>query len=81
MLILDEPTRGIDIGAKAEVHAIMSRLASEGIGILMISSELPEIFGMSDRVLVMCNGKITCEFSREELQQPNAQETVIVLNY
>ncbi len=77
LLILDEPTRGIDIGAKAEVHAIMSRLAAEGVGILMISSELPEIFGMSDRVLVMCNGKITGEFSREELQRPNAQEAVI----
>ncbi|MBI1260019.1 MAG: ATP-binding cassette domain-containing protein [Chloroflexi bacterium] len=77
ILILDEPTRGIDIGAKAEVHAIMSRLAAEGIGILMISSELPEIFGMSDRVLVMCDGKITGEFSREELQQPHAQELVI----
>jgi len=77
VLILDEPTRGIDIGAKAEVHAIMSRLASEGVGILMISSELPEIFGMSDRVLVMCNGKITCEFSREELQRADAQEAVI----
>lgn len=77
ILILDEPTRGIDIGAKAEVHAIMSRLAAEGVGILMISSELPEIFGMSDRVLVMCNGKITGEFSREELQRPNAQEAVI----
>jgi D-xylose transport system ATP-binding protein len=47
------------------------------VGILMISSELPEIFGMSDRVLVMCNGKITCEFSREELQRPDAQEAVI----
>ncbi len=77
VLILDEPTRGIDIGAKAEVHGIMSRLAAEGIGILMISSELPEIFGMSDRVLVMCDGKITCEFSREELQRPEAQEMVI----
>jgi ABC-type sugar transport system ATPase subunit len=77
LLILDEPTRGIDIGAKAEVHALMSQLASQGIGILMISSELPEIFGMSDRVLVMSNGKITGEFSREQLQDPNAQEEVI----
>ena len=77
VLILDEPTRGIDIGAKAEVHAIMSRLAAEGIGILMISSELPEIFGMSDRVLVMCNGRITGEFSREDLQKPDAQEAVM----
>src|SRR5207237_444714 len=56
ILILDEPTRGIDVGAKAEVHALMSRLASQGVSILMISSELPEILGMSDRILVMRQG-------------------------
>jgi len=66
VLILDEPTRGIDVGAKAEVHAIMARLAEQGVGILMISSELPEILGMSDRVLVMHEGRITGEFTREE---------------
>lgn len=77
LLILDEPTRGIDIGAKAEVHGLMSELANQGMGILMISSELPEILGMSDRVLVMCNGWITGEFTHEQLQQPNAQEEVI----
>lgn len=77
LLILDEPTRGIDIGAKAEVHGLMSQLAAQGMGILMISSELPEIMGMSDRVIVMCNGHITGEFTREELQQPNAQEAII----
>ncbi len=67
LLIMDEPTRGIDVGAKAEVHAQMSHLAREGIGILMISSELPEIIGMSDRVIVMCQGRITGEFERREL--------------
>lgn len=77
LLILDEPTRGIDVGAKAEVHGLMSKLASQGIGVLMISSELPEILGMSDRVIVMCNGRITCEFTREQLQHPNAQEDII----
>jgi ribose transport system ATP-binding protein len=77
LLILDEPTRGIDIGAKAEVHGLMSQLASQGMGILMISSELPEIIGMSDRVIVMCNGHITGEFSREELQKPDTQEAII----
>jgi ABC-type sugar transport system ATPase subunit len=66
VLILDEPTRGIDIGAKAEVHALMARLAEQGVGILMISSELPEILGMSHRVLVMRNGRIVAEFSREQ---------------
>jgi ABC-type sugar transport system ATPase subunit len=67
ILILDEPTRGIDIGAKAEVHALMSQLAGQGMAILMISSELPEIIGMSDRVVVMCQGRVTGEFQRHEL--------------
>jgi ABC-type sugar transport system ATPase subunit len=69
LLIMDEPTRGIDVGAKAEVHALMSRLVGQGLGILMISSEMPEIMGMSDRVIVMCQGRITGEFSRAELDQ------------
>jgi ABC-type sugar transport system ATPase subunit len=69
ILILDEPTRGIDVGAKAEVHGLMSRLAGEGMAILMISSELPEIIGMSDRVIVMCQGRVTGEFQRHELSQ------------
>jgi ribose transport system ATP-binding protein len=69
ILIMDEPTRGIDIGAKTEFHALMSRLAGEGIGILMISSEMPEIMGMSDRVIVMCQGRVTGEFKRGHLSQ------------
>lgn len=69
LLIMDEPTRGIDIGAKAEVHALMSRLAQQGMGILMISSEMPEIIGMSDRVIVMCQGRVTGEFERGKLNQ------------
>jgi ribose transport system ATP-binding protein len=69
LLIMDEPTRGIDIGAKAEVHALMSQLSKQGIGILMISSEMPEIIGMSDRVIVMCQGRITGEFERGQLNQ------------
>ena len=69
ILILDEPTRGIDVGTKAAVHALMSKLASEGMAILMISSELPEILGMSDRVIVMREGHITGHFSRAEATQ------------
>jgi ABC-type sugar transport system ATPase subunit len=69
VLIMDEPTRGIDVAAKAEVHALMSKLAQEGIGILMISSEMPEIIGMSDRVIVMCEGRVTGEFLRDEASQ------------
>ncbi len=69
ILILDEPTRGIDVGTKAAVHQLMSDLANEGVAILMISSELPEILGMSDRVLVMREGRITGELSRAEATQ------------
>ena len=69
ILILDEPTRGIDVGTKAAVHGLMSKLASEGLAILMISSELPEILGMSDRVIVMREGVVTGEFSRTEASQ------------
>ncbi len=66
VLIMDEPTRGIDVGAKSEIHALMGRLAARGLAILMISSELPEVLGMSDRVLVMNAGRIVAEFSRAE---------------
>ena len=66
VLIIDEPTRGIDIGTKSEVHRMMSELACKGLAILMISSELPEVLGMSDRILVMCEGRITAELNRSE---------------
>ena len=69
ILILDEPTRGIDVGTKAAVHALMSKLASEGLAILMISSELPEILGMSDRIIVMHEGYMTGHFTRAEATQ------------
>ena len=69
VLILDEPTRGVDVGAKAEIHGLMRQLAAEGVGVLMISSELPEILGVSDRVLVMHEGFVTGEFNREEATQ------------
>jgi len=69
ILILDEPTRGIDVGAKAEIHRMMSQLAKQGKAIIMISSELPEIIGMSDRILVMHEGRITGELKRNEATQ------------
>ena len=66
VLIVDEPTRGIDVGTKAEVHRLLSELAQQGIAILMISSELPEVLGMADRVLVMREGHLTGEFDRAD---------------
>lgn len=69
VLIMDEPTRGVDIGAKVEIYHIMNMLAASGVAILMISSELPEILGMSDRILVMCRGRIAAELAREEATQ------------
>lgn len=69
ILILDEPTRGVDVGAKAEIYAIMNELAQKGVSIIMISSELPEIINMSDRVVVMGDGRVKGELPREELSQ------------
>lgn len=71
VLIMDEPTRGIDVGAKFEIYNIMNKLVDEGVCIVMISSELPEILGMSDRILVMHEGCLTKEFSREDATQEN----------
>ena len=65
LLIIDEPTRGIDVGTKAEVHRILDGLVGEGMAVLMISSELPEVLGMSDRVLVMRGGTLAAAFSRD----------------
>jgi len=69
VLILDEPTRGIDVGAKSEIHRLMSQFAQQGLAIVMISSELPEILGMSDRVIVMREGRVAGELSRSEASQ------------
>jgi len=74
MLIFDEPTRGIDVGAKVEIYRLMNQLAAQGVGILMVSSELPEILGMSDRVLVMAQGRLTGELSRAEATQEKILE-------
>lgn len=67
VIILDEPTKGIDVGSKAAVHEFMSELAAEGLSVIMVSSEIPEILGMSDRVIVMREGRIAVEFPREGL--------------
>ncbi|OQY34498.1 MAG: D-xylose ABC transporter ATP-binding protein [Spirochaetaceae bacterium 4572_59] len=69
IMIFDEPTRGIDVGAKQEIYMLMHKLAEEGMGIIMISSEMPELLGMSDRILVMREGRIVKEFTKEEATQ------------
>jgi rhamnose transport system ATP-binding protein len=69
LLILDEPTRGIDVGTKSEVHRLMGELAGRGLAVLMISSELPEVLGMADRVLVMHEGRLTAELGRDEADE------------
>jgi rhamnose transport system ATP-binding protein len=71
VLIVDEPTRGIDVGTKSSVHALLSDLAAQGLGIVMISSELPEVLGMADRVLVMHEGRITAEIDRADATSEN----------
>ena len=71
ILILDEPTRGIDVGAKNEIYKLMNRLAAEGKSIIMISSEMTEVLRMSDRIIVMCEGKITGNIDISEATQEN----------
>jgi ribose transport system ATP-binding protein len=69
IIIFDEPTRGIDVGAKQEIYELMNELAGKGIGIIMISSDMEELLGMSDRIVVLAEGKMTGELSREEFDQ------------
>ena len=71
VILFDEPTRGIDIGAKVEIYQIMNDLKKKGVGVLFISSEMEEVLGMSDRILIFCDGRITGELSREEANQEN----------
>ncbi|RKX91363.1 MAG: D-xylose ABC transporter ATP-binding protein [Spirochaetes bacterium] len=78
ILIFDEPTRGIDVGAKSEIYTLMNELAREGKSIIMISSELPEVLRMSDRIIVMCEGRITGEFNIEEATQEAIMERATI---
>jgi ribose transport system ATP-binding protein len=77
VLILDEPTRGIDVGSKKEIHSLMSKLAQQGVAIIMISSELPEILGMSDRIIVMHEGRVKGNLTREEASQERIMQVAI----
>jgi ABC-type sugar transport system ATPase subunit len=74
VLLLDDPTRGVDVGAKAELYRLMDRLCREGLGIIVTSSELPELLTVSDRILVLCEGRLTAEFSRAEATEQHIME-------
>ena len=76
-LILDEPTRGIDVGAKYEIYGIMNQMVSEGKSVIMISSEMPELLGMCDRIYVMNEGRIVGEFSSEEVTQEKIMTAIL----
>ena len=77
ILILNDPTRGIDVGAKAEIYSLMEDLCRQGIGIIMISSELQETLSMADRILVMSEGKVTGEVLREEATQESLMKLAV----
>lgn len=74
ILILDEPTRGVDVGAKAEIHRLVTEFAHQGVAVVMISSEMPEILGMSDRVMVMHEGRVTGFLDRQDATQVKVME-------
>lgn len=78
LIIMDEPTKGVDVGAKAAIYEIMGELAQQGYGIILISSEMPEVLGMSDRIYVMQNGRISAEFSREDANQEKILEAAML---
>lgn len=69
ILLLDEPTRGIDVGAKAEIYQLINNLAKQGMAIIVVSSELPEVIGISDRIVTFCEGELTGEFMQEDATQ------------
>jgi len=77
VIILDEPTRGIDVGAKAEIHRLIDQLADEGLAVVVMTSEMPELLGVSDRIIVMCDGRITGEFDRKDAKMETILEAAI----
>jgi len=78
VIILDEPTRGIDVGAKAEIHKLIDELAGAGLAVIVLTSEMPELLGVSDRILVMSSGRVTGEFGRDEATQEKILAAAII---
>ena len=74
ILLLDDPTRGIDVGAKAELYALIDRLCRDGLGVILTSSELPELLALADRIVVLAEGRLTAEFSRAEATEQRIME-------
>lgn len=77
VILLDEPTRGIDVNAKAEIYSLISDLAKAGVGVILVSSELPEVLAMSDRIVVMSEGKKTAEFMKQEATEEKLLKAAI----
>ena len=77
LLLLDEPTRGVDVGARAELYQVIRRLADDGLGVLMVSSEVPEVLGLADRVLVMREGRLIHEAPAAELDEETVLDLVM----
>ena len=77
VLILDEPTRGVDVGAKKEIYQLINQFKAEGLSIILVSSEMPEVLGMSDRIVVMHEGRLSGEFSREEATQESLMAAAV----
>jgi ribose transport system ATP-binding protein len=77
LLIVDEPTRGIDVGAKREIYTLIDELAHDGLGVIVVSSELPEVLAISDRLIVMCEGRKTAEFARGEANEQNVMSAAL----
>ena len=78
LLILDEPTRGIDIGAKSEIHSLIARLAEEGMAVIVISSEMPEIIGISNRIYTIAQGRMTGELHGDEITELNLMRSIAI---
>jgi ribose transport system ATP-binding protein len=79
VLILDEPTRGVDVGARSEIYRIIVELASQGMAVLMASSDMPEVLSLSHRALVMRGGEVAAELSRDDLDRPDVQDKIFRL--
>jgi ribose transport system ATP-binding protein len=77
VLLLDEPTRGIDVNAKEEIYSLIHKLSESGLAVIVVSSELPEILALSDRVLVMCEGRRTAEFSRTSANEESMMQAAL----